>query len=85
MTTKTNDPNADIRQASDNVIDTNKMVSFFYELMRDHLPSGVVEGIVRRVLDEDYDVHYCNGWLARHAQLIVERLFQSTRTERKKK
>jgi len=66
--------NKAIRDASGNVVHEDRIVSFFYELMRDHLPAGEVEKIVRRVLDEDYDVHYCNGWLADYAKFIVKRL-----------
>lgn len=66
--------NKAIREASDNVVGEDKLVSFFYELMRDHMPPGRVEEIVRRVLDEDPEIRYCNGWLAKNAEFIVERL-----------
>ncbi len=69
-------PNKDIIEASGNYVRTDNVVSFMYELMRDHLPAGTVETIVRNVLAEDPPVHYCNGWLAKHAAFIVDRLLE---------
>ena len=66
--------NKDLTVASGNVEDKRSMVSFLYELMRDHLPPGKVEEIVRHVLAEDYERRYCNGWLAQYAQSVADRL-----------
>ena len=60
-------------QASGSYVCADRMVSFFYELMRGHMPLGTVEEIVRNVLAEDPEVHYCNGWLAEYAAYIVRR------------
>jgi len=54
-----------------------KLVSFLYELMRDRVPAGVVEGIVAQ--DEQNNTGYktltmSNGHLGRYAQDLAERL-----------
>ena len=60
--TNQEDNNA-LRDRSGNVNFNGKLISFLYELMRDHVPTGVIEKIVRE--SSDPDVEYCNGWLAR--------------------
>lgn len=51
------------------------LVAFFYELMRDHLPIGVVEQLVRNCeMDPENPVIFTNGFLARYAQELAERL-----------
>jgi hypothetical protein len=66
--------NSAITTASGGIVRTDRMVSFFYELMRGYMTPGVVEQIVRSVLAEDAEVCYCNGWLAMYAEYIVKRL-----------
>lgn len=66
--------NSAITTASGGIVRIDRMVSFFYELMRGHMTLGAVEDIVRNVLNEDPEVHYCNGWLAEYAEYIVKRL-----------
>ena len=67
--------NVEMRAASGGVHATDRLVSFFYDLMRDHMTPGDVETIVRRVLDEeDREVFYTNGWLAENAKYIAARL-----------
>lgn len=51
----------------------DKLVSFLYELMRDHLPPGVVENVVQNAL-KDVPTTYCNGWLAQYAEDIAKRI-----------
>ena len=68
------DDNKAIIEASGSYVKRDRMVSFLYELMRDDLTPGKVEEIVRHVLAEDPDVHYCNGWLAQFAAYITDRL-----------
>lgn len=50
-----------------------KVVSFLYELGRDHLPLGDIELIVRHS-EIDPDVNYCNKGLEKYAREIVNRL-----------
>lgn len=62
---------------------TSPLVSFLYELMRDQVPTGVVERIVG--MDEDvrmahqdedgpFEFVLSNGHLARYAEEVAERL-----------
>lgn len=67
---------ARLREASGNVEITSRLVSFLYELMRDHLPPGTVEGIVQTCSDPS--VQYTNGWLARYAEDVAKRLLDET-------
>lgn len=71
----TNDEqNKIMREASGNVQIECKLTSFFYELLRDHVPISEVESLVRRVANETEPVIYTNGWLAKYAENIVKRL-----------
>lgn len=63
----------DMRERSGEVTCRDGLMSFFYELMRDHVPPGVVEGIVTRS-DPRVEVKYTNGWLANYARDISARL-----------
>lgn len=47
--------------------------AFFYTLLRDHLPAGIVEKIVDQVEDRK-EVQFTNGYIANYAKLIVSRL-----------
>lgn len=62
----------EMREASGNVKIRSQLVSFLYELMRDHLTPGEVEGLVQR--SQVSEVTYTNGWLARYAEHIASRL-----------
>ncbi len=61
-----------LRERSGTVQINSKLVSFLYELMRDHLPPGTVEELVRA--SSESDVTYTNGWLALYAQDLANRL-----------
>lgn len=65
--------NDELRQESGQVILDSKVASFLYELMRDEVPAGKVEAIVRN--SEGYNnILACNGYLARYANLLAKRL-----------
>lgn len=49
------------------------LVSFLYNLMRDHLPAGAVEGIMLDTYPDRVSV-FTNGWLARYAKDVATRL-----------
>lgn len=49
----------------------DKLTSFLYELIRDHMPAGDVEKLVRNAHP---DVKYCNGWLAEYSKNLARRL-----------
>lgn len=64
-----------MREASGEVRSEDPLVSFLYQLCRDHLPVGAVESIVDDVQNEGGDeVLYTNGWLAAYAQDVANRL-----------
>lgn len=62
-----------MRKASGDVTVDSKLVSFLYELMRDYITPGDVELIVQSS-EEFSDVTYTNGWLAKYAEYLAQRL-----------
>lgn len=64
--------NAELRKASGEVSYYSKLVSFLYDLMRDHMPPGEVESLMRSA--QDPQVKYTNGWLANYAEYLARRL-----------
>lgn len=57
-------------------IDINScLVSFLYELMRDHITPGQIEEVLQNSIN-DPDVQYTNGWLAKYAEDIANRLIK---------
>jgi hypothetical protein len=64
--------NSDLRVRSGEVNVNDRLTSFLYELIRDHLPASVVEKLVRD--SQDPDVAYTNGWLAQYAEDLSKRL-----------
>ena len=67
-----NDNTKALRERSGIVRINSKLVSFLYELMRDHLPPGKIEELIRA--SQEPDVTYTNGWLAKYAQDLANRL-----------
>lgn len=65
--------NEQLREVSGKVNIDSYLVSFLYSLMRDHLPPGVIEELVREA-EQEPDVQYTNGWLARYAENLAKRL-----------
>lgn len=64
-----------IRERSGEVNDSNRLVWFLYDLMRDHLPAGTVEKLVVDLEKVDADTaEFSNGWLAQYAQDVAARL-----------
>ena len=65
--------NLSLRNRSGNItINNSKLTSFLYVLMRDHLSFGQVENLVFD--NQEPDVLYTNGWLAKYAEDIANRL-----------
>lgn len=62
-----------LRERSGQVQVNSRLVSFLYDLMRDHLPPGKVEELVQNAEDVP-DVAYTNGWLAKYAEDLSNRL-----------
>lgn len=65
--------NKHVREASGAVNLDSKLASFLYSLMRDHLPTGIVEELVQEACVES-KVLYTNGWLALYAKNLADRL-----------
>lgn len=63
---------ARIRKDSGEVNINSKLTSFLYELMRDNVPPGELERLVRDSQVES--VQYTNGWLAKYAEDLANRL-----------
>ena len=62
-----------LRERSGSVTIDSHLVSFLYELMRDHVPPGIVEEVMRKTMGPS-EVVYTNGWLARYAEDVASRL-----------
>lgn len=62
-----------MRERSGRVQIDSKLVSFLYQLMRDHVTPGVIEEVLNDSVHES-DVVYTNGWLAKYAEDIAKRL-----------
>jgi len=65
---------SELRQISGAVRINSLLVSFLYELMRDHVPPGTVEQILMNTTDPD--VTYTNGYLARYAENVAKELLK---------
>ena len=66
-----------MREASGQVDDPRPLVAFFYVLMRDRITPGELEHLVDKALgNQPKTCGFCNGWLARHAQDVVDRLLE---------
>lgn len=62
-----------MRKASGSVTDERKLVGFLYTLARDHLTTGQLEAIMEQV-EIPGRWEFTNGWLAKWAQHVAERL-----------
>jgi len=50
------------------------LVSFLYDLLRDHLTAGQMERLVRNAHQAGDPILFTNGWLALYAADVAERL-----------
>jgi hypothetical protein len=64
--------NNELRERSGSITSTDPLVSFLYELLRDHLPAADVEHLVRNASSEP--TTYSNGYLANYAIDLATRL-----------
>lgn len=72
--------NNDLKIASGSVESDDKLVAFLYFLLRDKIPAGELEAIMRQV--EDFEppwlvMSFSNGWLAQYAINLAGRLARS--------
>lgn len=75
--TSRNEEQQALFERSDAVETHDPLVSFFYELMRDHIHPGVVEDILKHSTTLSAtlaQLRVNNGWLAQYAQDVVQRL-----------
>lgn len=69
-----------VREQSGEVDSTDPWVPFLYVLMRDHMPTGVVEDIIlectntRDAATGDRNVRFTNGWLASYSKDMAQRM-----------
>ena len=68
--------NDKLREVSGNIVFNDALTSFLYELIRDHLPAGVVEEIVRNSVNNT-EVLFTNGWLAKYSNNLAEELLNA--------
>jgi hypothetical protein len=66
------DPNDELRVASGSIDSDSKLVSFLYQLMRDHVTPGVVEGLVRD--SQVTPSQLTNGWIAKYSEYLASQL-----------
>jgi ATP-dependent Clp protease ATP-binding subunit ClpA len=66
--------NTALRERSGEVTSTHPLVTFLYLIIRDHLPAGTVEAVVREVSNDQQPTTFTNGYLAQYAQDLAERL-----------
>ena len=65
--------NLDLRDASGHQSSDSPLVAFLYDLMRDHLPVGVVHSLVIDNLQPGVTI-YTNGFLQQYAVYLAEKL-----------
>ena len=63
-------------ETSGKVTDDRPLVLFLYLLLRDHVAFGAVEGIADEATGADLSAVFSNGWAARHAQDLADRLIR---------
>lgn len=74
------DHHKQLRERSGSVDTDSDLVSFFYELLRDHLSAGTVESIA--INSKGYGEgkwQLTNGWTAKYAKDLVKRLLFSAK------
>ncbi len=69
-----------IRMRSGQVRSSDPLVTVFYLLMRDHLPTGVVAELCRTSL-ESVESKFTNGWLAHYARTLAAAVGQGPGSE----
>ena len=65
-------------ERSGEVTSTDPLVPLLYEIVRDHLPIGVIEEIVQGI-EIGTTYVFSNGWLAEYAKDAASRLRSTTK------
>jgi len=68
--------NKRLRKASGEVDYKDRLTCFLYLLMRDDLPAGKVEQIVREAASSKGKCMFSNGWLAQYAHNLSKELIR---------
>ena len=63
-----------IKERSGNVADSQKIVALLYILMRDDICCGRIEELTKELESCEPPIHFSNGWLAKYAQDVFNRL-----------
>lgn len=61
-------------KASGSVVLHGKLEALLYLLMRDHVPPGVIGGLLQDLEAGDGECSFTNGWLAQYAQYVAQEL-----------
>jgi len=64
--------NEELRELTGKVEIEDMLTHFLYLLVRDYLPAGIIEELVRKT--EKNKILYTNGYLAKYAELLSNRL-----------
>ena len=63
----------ELREASGRITFNDPLTSFIYQLLRDEMPAGKVEALVRSIVNEgQQEVLFTNGWLAQYANNLAD-------------
>jgi hypothetical protein len=68
---------SDLRDNEGNIVSDDPLTVFLYVLLRDHLPTGVVEEIINKHTYQETTT-FTNRWLAEYAKDLAARLQVST-------
>lgn len=69
-----------IRERSNEEKSKDVLVTLLYLLMRDHVPTHVIEESLGTLNENDNDTFvFCNGWLARYAKDIANRIYNGNK------
>jgi hypothetical protein len=66
--------NEKLIERSGHIQSNSKLVAFLYDLVKMHLPAGVVETLVRDAQGNGGDFNFCNGYLAQYCIDLAKRL-----------
>lgn len=67
----------ELSEQSGKVIDISPLVNLLYSLLSAHVTPDALEKLVQELPPLGMEVQYTNGWLAKYAQNLAERITQS--------
>jgi hypothetical protein len=81
MNKKASTPTEALRKISGEFTSKDPVVVFLYHLMRDHLPTADVEKLVQDSQINGKECLFTNGYLARYAENLAQRLHETAPQE----